>query len=61
MGGLLGNCILGGCGASFRGLPEEDIRFPVSLSELTLELELLPLYLIIGNESDDDLMMVNTR
>ena len=50
-----------GCCASLRELPEEDICFPVSLIDLMLELELLPHHVIIGNESYDDLMMVNTR
>ena len=34
--------------APFRGLPEEDIRFPVSLTDLMLELELLTFHVIIG-------------
>ena len=61
MGGLLGSCILGDWCASFGGLPDEDIRFPVGLMESTLKRELLSLQLIIGIEFDDDRMMVNTR
>ena len=61
MGGLLGNSVVRGRCAFFTGLPREEIRFPVIVIDLMSELELLPLHVIIGNESDDDLMMVYTR
>ena len=60
VGGLLGNSVVRGRCAFFTGLPKEEIRFPVIVIDLMSELELLPLHVIIGNESDDDLMMVNT-
>ena len=61
VGGLLGNSVVRSRCAFFTGLPKEETHFPVIVIDLMSELELLPLHVIIGNESNDDLMMVNTR
>ena len=42
------------------GFPREETRFSVILNDVMSESKLFPLQVMIGNESDDDLMMVNT-
>ena len=59
--GLLSNLVVGGGCTFFSGLPEMSARFPSIVMDLMSELVLLPLQVMIGNESDDDLMMENTR
>ena len=60
MGGPLGNFVERGNLAFRMGFPREETRFSVILNDVMLESKLFPLQVIIGNESDDDLMMVNT-
>ena len=43
------------------GFPREETRFSAILNDAMSESKLFPLQVVIGNESDDDLMMVNTR
>ena len=47
-------CVLGGC-------PGVDALLPSIVMDLMSEFALLPLHVVIGNESDDDLTRVNTR
>ena len=61
VGGLLSNFVVGGGCAFISGLPEMSARFLSIVMDLMSELVLLPLHVMIGNESDDDLMMKNTR
>ena len=61
VGGPLSDCVVGGVCVLCIGCPEVDARFLSIVKDLILEFALLPLQDIIGNESDDDLMMENTR
>ena len=61
VGGLLSNFVVRGCCAFFTWVPEVGVHFPSIVIDLMSELVLLPLHVMIGNESDDDLMMENTR
>ena len=61
VGGPLSNFVVGGSCVFFGGFPEVDARFLSIVMDLMSQFALLPLQVIIGNESDDDLMMVNTR
>ena len=61
VGGPLSKSPVGGGRVLLSGLPELGARFLSIVMDLMSESALLPLQVIIGNESDDDLMMVNTR
>ena len=61
VGGPLSSFVVGGICVFFDGFPEVDARFLSIVMDLISEFALLPLQVIIGNEFDDDLMMVNTR
>jgi Ni,Fe-hydrogenase I large subunit len=42
------------------GFPIEETRSSAMLNDVVSEFKLFPLQVMIGNESDDDLMVVNT-
>ena len=61
VGEKLSNCVVRGCCAFLNMVPRVGVRLPCIVIDLMLEFALFPLHVMIGNESDDDLMMLNTR
>ena len=60
VGDLLSNMGVGGFCTFLFGVPIVGVHLGCIVSELISELVSFPLHVIFGNESDDDLMMVNT-
>ena len=60
VGGPLSDFVIGGC-CVFGGRPGVDALLSSIVMDLMSEFALLPLQVVIGNESDDDLTRVNTR
>ena len=60
VGDLLSNFVVRGCCAFLIVVPKVGVRLPFIVIDLMSEFALLSLHVMISNESDDDLMMVNT-
>ena len=61
VGDLLSNFVVRGCCAFLSMVPRVGVRLPFIVIDVMSEFALFPLHVMIGNESDDDLTMVNTR